>query len=66
LYGADAYVSIARAWQARGDHARAVEILEPLLAAASRTGWTASLAPAQAAYREAIERAATVTAGVAT
>jgi tetratricopeptide (TPR) repeat protein len=50
LYGADVYTSIARAWQSRGDHARAVEVLEPLLAASRRTGWFAPLAAARAVY----------------
>jgi tetratricopeptide (TPR) repeat protein len=47
LYGADAYVSLARAWLARGDDGRANEILAPLLAAGRRTGWTAPLAGAR-------------------
>jgi DNA-binding SARP family transcriptional activator len=44
LYGADVYISVARAWRSRGDDARAAEILDPLLAASERTGWVAPLA----------------------
>jgi DNA-binding SARP family transcriptional activator len=47
LYGADAYVSVARARLAQGDPARAREILDRLLGAASRTGWLAPLASAR-------------------
>jgi hypothetical protein len=49
LYGADTYVSLARAWTAAGRPERATEILTPLLAAAGRTGWTAPMAAARAA-----------------
>jgi DNA-binding SARP family transcriptional activator/tetratricopeptide (TPR) repeat protein len=44
LYGAETYLSVARAWQSRGDHARAAEILGAVRAAAERTGWVAPLA----------------------
>jgi hypothetical protein len=44
LYGADVYFSLARAWRARGDVARADEILESMRAAAHRTGWIPLLA----------------------
>ncbi|MDD7936940.1 AAA family ATPase [Actinomycetospora lutea] len=39
LLGADAYVSVARAWLARGRPARARATLAPLLAAARAHGW---------------------------
>ncbi|GAA4902663.1 tetratricopeptide repeat protein [Actinomycetospora succinea] len=39
LLGADAYVSVARAWMARGREARARETLAPLLTAARAHGW---------------------------
>jgi hypothetical protein len=35
---------VARAWQSRGDHARAAELLGSVRAAAERTGWVAPLA----------------------
>ncbi|WP_344388197.1 ATP-binding protein, partial [Asanoa iriomotensis] len=53
LYGADAYTSVARAWLARGDPARALAVLEPLLAAGARTGWEAPLAAARAVAERA-------------
>ena len=44
LTGMDAYTAIARAWTARGEPGRAREVLRPLLAAATRTGWLPALA----------------------
>jgi len=58
LYGADAYVSVARGWRARGEPERAREILEPLLEASRRTGWVAPLAEARALYRSCAQIAA--------
>jgi tetratricopeptide (TPR) repeat protein len=58
LYGADVYVSIARAWLCRGDHDRVAEVLEPLLAASQRTGWFAPLASARAVYNSSASIAA--------
>ncbi|GIF77482.1 ATP-binding protein [Asanoa siamensis] len=49
LYGADVYTSVARAWLARGEPARAAAVLDPLLSAGDRTGWRAPLAAARAA-----------------
>ncbi|MET8153782.1 ATP-binding protein [Actinoplanes sp. NPDC049668] len=43
LYGSDVYLSVARAWRARGDDHRAAGIIDPLLAAGRRTGWIAPL-----------------------
>jgi tetratricopeptide (TPR) repeat protein len=43
LYGADAYLSVARAWRARGAPGRAAAVLDPVLAAGRRTGWVAPL-----------------------
>jgi tetratricopeptide (TPR) repeat protein len=54
LYGTDAYLSVARAWQARGEPDRAGEILGPLRSAAARTGWIAPLA----AYNSSVSSAA--------
>jgi len=56
LYGAEAYVAVARAWLARGETGRAREILAPLLVASERTGWVAPLAAARQA--DALCRAA--------
>jgi len=58
LYGADAYVSVARGWHAHGKPERAREILEPLLEASRRTGWLAPLAKARAPYRNCAQIAA--------
>ena len=44
LTGMDAYTAVARAWTARGEPGRAREVLRPLLAAATRTGWLPALA----------------------
>ncbi|GII00084.1 ATP-binding protein [Planobispora takensis] len=46
LQGTDVYVSVARAWLARGAPREALRVLEPVLAAAPAAGW---LAPAAAA-----------------
>ena len=51
LYGADAYISVARAWHNRGEPERARAILGPLLEASTRTGWVAPLAEARTLYR---------------
>ena len=53
LFGADAYVSVARARLARGEAGRAAEILAPLLHASARTGWVAPLAAAREVARRA-------------
>jgi hypothetical protein len=53
LYGADAYTSVARAWLAQGEPGHAVRLLEPLLAAGTRTGWVAPLATARAVAAQA-------------
>jgi hypothetical protein len=53
LFGADAYVSVARARLARGEAGRAAEILAPLLRASARTGWVAPLAAAREVARRA-------------
>jgi DNA-binding SARP family transcriptional activator/tetratricopeptide (TPR) repeat protein len=58
LYGADTYLSVARAWQSRGDHARAAEIRGPLLAAAERNGWLAPLAAYNSSASSAAARSA--------
>jgi hypothetical protein len=39
LYGADAYVWVARAWLWRGEPARTRSVIAPLLAAANRVPW---------------------------
>jgi DNA-binding SARP family transcriptional activator/tetratricopeptide (TPR) repeat protein len=66
LYGADVYVCLARAWRDRGEPGRAGEILDPLLAAGDRTGWTAPLAKARqirSASRPAARSAPPVSTG---
>lgn len=54
LYGSDVYLSVARAWRARGDHHRADEILGPVLAAGRRHGWTAPLQSSSASIAAAL------------
>jgi hypothetical protein len=39
LSGADAYLTVARAWHQRGDAARAATTVAPLVHAAERVGW---------------------------
>jgi DNA-binding SARP family transcriptional activator/tetratricopeptide (TPR) repeat protein len=39
VIGSDAYLSVARAWLAHGEPARARTVLRPLLTAARRSGW---------------------------
>ncbi len=46
LLGADAYLSVARAWRALGRPDRAGAVVAPLLAAATRHGWRPLLASA--------------------
>jgi DNA-binding SARP family transcriptional activator/tetratricopeptide (TPR) repeat protein len=46
LLGADAYLSVARAWGAVGRHDRARAVLAPLVSAASRHRWPTLLAAA--------------------
>jgi hypothetical protein len=46
MVGADSYLSLARAWSAAGDPARAGEILDPLVTAARAQGWRPVLAQA--------------------
>lgn len=46
LLGADAYLSVARAWLARREPERARTVLAPLLTAAARVPWPGVLAPA--------------------
>jgi len=46
MVGADSYLSLARAWSASGDPARAGEILDPLVTAARAQGWRPVLAQA--------------------
>jgi tetratricopeptide (TPR) repeat protein len=41
LAGADAYLGVARAWLARGEPARALDAVGPLLRAAERNHWSA-------------------------
>jgi tetratricopeptide (TPR) repeat protein len=65
LYGSDVYVSVARAWQDRGDGDRAAEIIDPLLAAGRRTGWHAPLRRA-GQIRSASSRAAFAAPSVST
>jgi hypothetical protein len=48
LLGADTYLAVADAWQARGDAQRAAATLAPLRAAATRLNWTALLERADA------------------
>ena len=40
LLGADAYLTVARAWAARGERERCVEVLAPFRAAAHTAGWS--------------------------
>ena len=49
LAGTDAYTAVARAWLQAGDPLRAREVVAPLLAAATLTGWIPTQA---AAYLE--------------
>ncbi|MFB9880294.1 AAA family ATPase [Planobispora siamensis] len=47
LQGTDAYVSVARAWLARGAPREALRVLDPVLAAAPAAGWLAPTATAR-------------------
>ncbi len=51
LTGADAYLSVARAWRTRGEDERAQAILDPFLAAARRVGWADLVRAAEAALQ---------------
>ena len=46
LFGADAYLSVARGWLRQGEPARARAVIAPLLAAASRVPWRPVQVPA--------------------
>ena len=48
VLGDEAYLSLARAWLARGEPERARAVLAPLLAVARRVPWIATLAAALA------------------
>jgi DNA-binding SARP family transcriptional activator/tetratricopeptide (TPR) repeat protein len=47
LFGADAYLAVARGWLDRGEPTHARTVLAPLLVAAERVGWRPALAPAR-------------------
>jgi DNA-binding SARP family transcriptional activator len=46
LFGADAYLSVARGWLGHGEPARARSVIAPLLAAANRVPWRSVQVPA--------------------
>ncbi len=53
LFGAHAYVAAARADLALGERQRAIELLEPIAAAAERSGWIEALRSATSVIDEA-------------
>jgi tetratricopeptide (TPR) repeat protein len=52
LLGADAHLSLARAWLARGERPRAVAVLDPFMAAATHNGWAGLVRQAAAVLRD--------------